>query len=202
MAAKMTAEMWQIGARNALIAGLIILALLWGSTLVVSLLSDQSIAHALGTVFELFWIAVFTSFLISWIWGRSVYGKLVLDCGPGPSRTICFFAGAMFTISGVIHLAQSNGGPIGYKFWFSAALFYAIAGLRRVQIRENGIWQGGNLMKWEKILSFEWNGRTEGAVKVQLRSRFPFAGRGVLLIPDEHKEACCRELEAHGVPRV
>ncbi len=105
-------------------------------------------------------------------------------------------------MSGLISLDQSNGGPLGIKFFFSSALFYAIAGLSRVQIRENGIWQGGSLMKWGKILAFEWNGRTEGAVKVQLRSRFPFAGRGVLLISDEHKEACCRELEAHGVARV
>ncbi len=202
MAAKMTAEMWQIGARNGLIAGLTILVLMWGGTVAVSFLSEQSFALALGTVFELFWIAAFTNFFISWIWGRSGSGKLVLDCGPSPGRAISFFAAAMFTMSGLINLAQSNDGPIGYKFWFSGALLYVILGLSRVQIRENGIWQGGSLMKWGKILAFEWNGRTEGAVKVQLRSRFPFTGRGVLLIPDEHKDACRRELETHGVARI
>ncbi len=202
MAAKMTAEMWRIGARNASIVGLIIVVLMWGGTLAVSFLSGQSFADALGTVFELFWIAAFTNFFISWVWGRSVYGRLVLDCGPSPGRAISFFAAAMFTMSGLINLAQSNGGPIGYKFWFSGALLYVMLGLNRVQIRENGIWQGGSLMKWGKILAFEWNGQAQGAIKVQLRSRFPFTGRGVLLIPDEHKEACCRELEAHGVARV
>ena len=202
MSAKMTAEMWKIGARNALIVGLIVLVLLWGGTLVVLLVSDQSFLHALGVVFDLFWIAVFTNFFISWVWGRSVYGTLVLDCGPGPSRALYFFTAAMCVVTGLIFLEQSNGAPLGYNFSFSAALFYTIAGLSRIQIRENGIWQGGNLMKWEKILAFEWNGRTEGAFKVQLRSRFPFTGRGVLLIPDEHRDACCRELEAHGVARV
>lgn len=202
MAARMTSEMWKIGARNALIVGLMILVMLALGTLAVSFLSEQSFAHALGTVFEVFWIAAFTHFFISWIWGRPVSGKLVLDCGPSPGRATAFFAAAMFVVSGLIYFEQPNGAPPGYKFWFSFALFYLIMGLSRVQIRENGIWQGGSLMKWGKILAFEWNGRTEGAVKVQLRSRFPFTGRGVLLIPDEHKDACCRELEAHGVARV
>lgn len=202
MAAKMTAEMWQIGARNALIAGLTILVLMGLGTLAVTKLSDRSFKDALSITFGLFWITVLTNFLISWIWGRSVSGKLVLDCGPSPSRATAFFAAAMFVVSGLIYFEQPNGAPPGYKFWFSFALFYLIMGLSRVQIRENGIWQGGSLMKWGKILAFEWNGQTQGAVKVQLRSRFPFAGRGVLLIPDEHKEACCRELEAHGVARV
>ncbi|MBL7647685.1 MAG: hypothetical protein JNK74_15985 [Candidatus Hydrogenedentes bacterium] len=202
MAARMTAEMWKIGARNALIAGLTILVLLWGGTLVVSLLSDQSFMHTLGVVFDLFWIAVFTNFFISWLWGRSVYGTLVLDCGPGPSRALYIFNAAMFVVTGLIFLEQSSGAPLGYRFSFSAALLYTIAGLSRVQIRENGIWQGATLMKWEKILAFEWNGQVQGAIKVQLRSKFSFTGRGVLLIPDEHKEACCRALEAHGVARV
>ncbi len=80
---------------NALIAGLTILVLLWGGTLVVLLLSEQSFMHAFGVVFEIFWIVAFTSFFISWVWGRSVYGKLILDCGPGPSRALYFFTAAM-----------------------------------------------------------------------------------------------------------
>ena len=202
MAARMTSEMWKIGARNALIVGLMILVLMGGGTVAVSFLSEQSFAHALGTVFEVFWIAAFTNFFISWVWGRSVYGTLVLDCGPGPSRALYFFTAAMSVVTGLIFLVQSNGAPLGYNFSFSAALFYTIAGLSRIQIRENGIWQGGSLMKWEKILAFEWNGQDQGVIKVQLRSKFSFTGRGVLLIPDEHKEACCRALEAHGIARV
>jgi hypothetical protein len=201
MAARMTSEMWKIGARNALIVGLMILVLMGGGTVAVSFLSEQSFGHALGTVFELFWIAAFTHFFISWVWGRSVYGRLALDCGPGPSRALYFLTAAMFVVTGIF-LEQSNGAPLGYKFWFSGALLYVLLGLSRVQIREKGIWQVGSLMKWEKILAFEWNGQDQGVIKVQLRSRFPFAGRGVLLIPDEHKEACCRALEAHGIARV
>lgn len=202
MAAKMTAEMWRIGARNALIAGLIILVLLGLGTLAVTKLSDRSFRDALSITFGLFWITVLTNFLISWIWGRSVSGRPVLDCGPSPGRATAFFAAAMFVVSGFFYLEHSDGALLGYKFWFSGALVYVMMGLSRVQIRENGIWQGGSLMKWGKILAFEWNGQDQGALKVQLRSRFPFAGRGVLLIPDEHKEACCRALEAHGIARA
>jgi hypothetical protein len=203
MAAKMTAEMWRIGARNVLIGGLIVLVLMGGGSLAVSLLSDQSFEDALETVFDLLWITVFAMVLICWIWGRSASGKLLLECGSGHNRVLFMLVAVMFAIHGVRNWGALDHGQVlpDYMFWFSCALFFIIIGLGRVQIREKGIWQNGYLLKWEKIQSYEWSGQAQGAFKVQLRSRFPFAG-GVLLIPDEHKDACCRYLGEHGVARI
>lgn len=202
MAVKRTAEMRRIGARNALIAGLLLLVLMLGTALVLSLLSAQSIEDALGTSTKLIWFLVFAIFIYTWIWGRSASGYLVLDCGPAPNRIVYWVAASMFVLCGLLNMQPSNSLPLEYTFWFSCALFYVMMGLGRVEIRENGIWLGACLFKWRKIQSYELSGDAQVILKIRTRSWFPFADRVVLLIPDSDRDNCSHYFEAHGVVRM
>jgi len=205
MAAKMTAEMWRIGARNASIVGLVLLLPVAGLVFAISAVADRSLLDAGRITFESLWIVALILFIYYWSMGKANSGPVLLDCGPAAFRTLILIGAASSVFVGVPGIGNPSGLFLfpGSFFWFTNAIVQFILGLGHVQVRENGIWQNGYLLIWEKIQSYEWSGKAEGALKLHFRPKFlPFAGRGVLFIPDAHKEACCRELEAHGVARV
>lgn len=204
MAAKMKVEVLRIGASRALLCGMVLLLPVAGLVFAVSAVADRSLVDSGRITFESFWIVALILFIYYWSMGKANSGPVLLDCGPAAFRTLILIGAASSVFVGVLGIGNPGGLFLfpGSFFWFTNAIVQFVLGLGRVQVRENGIWQNGYLLKWGKIQSYEWSGEAQGALKVQTRSKFPFAGRGVLLIPDEHKEACCRELEAHGVARV
>jgi hypothetical protein len=119
-----------------------------------------------------------------------------------PNRFLYLFGAGTFALNGFINLGISSTPYAfpGYLFWFSGAAFYLLTGVGRLQLCENGIRQNGNLLRWAKIESYEWNGEPESALKLQTRTRV--LGKGILCVPDEHKEEFCRSLEERGVVRI
>ena len=103
MPARMTVTAWRRGTINALIWSLILLV---GWLLVAELIS--SVSHYSFT--ESFWLAwaflwglTFLLFLGTWLYGLNSGGRILLDCGPHPTRIL-------FLINAAVFLAMGFGG--------------------------------------------------------------------------------------------
>ena len=204
MAARMTAEMWLQGANNALVCVTLALPLFGTLTLGISVFMEQNLWDSAEIVFCLFWIVVLLAVTFEFVRGRVSSGPVLLDCGPTPIKFLYLFVASTFALNGLLNLGTS--GTIytfpGYLFWFSGAAFYLLLGTGRVQLCENGIRQNGNLLRWAKIKSYEWNGAPGSALKLQMRTWLTLVGKVIVLVPDEHKEECCRLLDERGVVRI
>ena len=59
----------------------------------------------------------------------------------------------------------------------------------RLQILENGIWQYGWLLNWDRIKSYEWQGEDNRTLMLTTNAKFPSLGKGALPVPREHRDA-------------
>ena len=203
MSAKMTRELWLIGARNAFFVMCFIGAVIGGGTLAISVLGKQSVWAAFAITFGLLWTASMIVSIYCWVVGKFGAGPVVIDCGPVAGRTVYLINAGLFSLFGLFHRGIVGDLPYssGYLFCFTAVALYLFMAFSRVQFRENGVWQSGYLLRWQKIKSYTWSGQADGVLKLQVRTRFPFLGRGALIVPDSMKEACCRLLDEQGIAR-
>ena len=188
------------GATNALICGLIFLV---GWLLVAMLIS--SVSHLPRT--ESFWLAwaflwglIFLLFLGTWLYGLNAGGRVLLDCGPHPTRVL-------FLINAALFLAMGLGGTLlgsslsksfaiaSPVFGISFGIYWLIMASGRLQIREGGLWQYWGLLRWDKIESCRWSG--DSTLMVKAKTRLPFLGRGALPVPPEDKQAINELLQKH-----
>ncbi len=56
----------------------------------------------------------------------------------------------------------------------------------RLQIRENGIWEYGSLLRWHRIVSYRW--ADDGTLVLRAKGYLTMP-RGALPVPPQHKEA-------------
>ena len=200
MPARMTATALGRGATNALICGLIFLV---GWLLVAMLIS--SVSHLPRT--ESFWLAwaflwglIFLLFLGTWLYGLNAGGRVLLDCGPHPTRVL-------FLINAALFLAMGFGGTLlgsslsksfaiaSPVFGISFGIYWLIMASGRLQIREGGLWQYWGLLRWDKIESCRWS--EDSTLMVKAKTRLPFLGRGALPVPPENKQAINELLQKH-----
>lgn len=66
----------------------------------------------------------------------------------------------------------------------------------RLQVREQGIWCYGSLLKWSRITSCEWDRESDAALLIRFRTWLPWYGGVVLSMLSEHKTATMTELLA------
>ncbi len=108
----------------------------------------------------------------SQIWSRNNRGILLLDIGPAPQRWInlgaaigCFLGAYYLPEWAYLLFRNSAPANVYLSEWYSSPFqlilpFLGVASLisakGRFQIRENGIWVSGMLMKWKSIKSIHW----------------------------------------------
>jgi len=132
------------------------------------------------------WISSFLCFIVIHLWGRLTRGAVLLDCGYRPRQWI-FFLNAM--LLPVIIFANSHllgNISITAKFAFAVPLsaFYLIMGLGRMKLCTHGIWIYQELIKWERIKSYQWQ---ENSLLVDYHSKGPIPAKGVLSFPADCK---------------
>lgn len=203
MATHMTGASWKRGATNTLICAAGVFVVLAVMAIVIAMLTGRTIQYAGLMAFAVLWAAVFTWNVVVWLIRRYSSGPPLLDCGPHPGRALFLTIGSLSAILGLCGaFGQAELGPfqVGISlFQLSAAVFCAILGLGRLEIREKGIWQYTSVLTWHKIESCEWAGKSGSTLLIRTKTKFPIFGQGELPVPVEHKAAMARLLQEHGI---
>jgi hypothetical protein len=200
MPARMTATAWAQGAKNALICGVGVLFVWLAIAFVIWWVADKSILVSFVLAFAAFWYSIFLIFLGTWLYGQSSGGRVLLDCGPHPTRVLFLVNAVLFPFVGLtIGLADTSflsrfsiAGPI---FGVSFAVYWLIMATGRLQIRENGIWVYWALLRWDKIGSYYW--ASDSTLMVRAKGRLSSLLQGALPVPPEHKQAVDEFLVEH-----
>jgi hypothetical protein len=208
MSPQRTPTAWGQGVRIVLICG--ILFVFWCIiTAAIVVVFEQSILHAFNVAFAVLWGIFLSVFLGTWLFGRRAAGRVLLDCGPHPTRSlfliqaICWLivvlAAGFAVLWGVATSSPSSFGIGEIVFGLSWAAYSLIIATGRLQVRENGIWAYWGLLRWGKIGSYHWANdatlwvRRKGPLALFL----PGASRVALPVPPEHKQAVEEFLAKH-----
>jgi hypothetical protein len=200
MPARMTATAVGRGATNAMIWGTIFLVSWLLAAELISFVWHQPLTESFWLAWVVLWGPVFLLFLWTWLYGLNAGGRILLDCGPHPTRLLFLINAAVFVTMGFCGLFA---GPslaksiaiVSPVLGVSFGLYWLIMALGRLQIREGGLWQYWGLLRWDKIASCRWSG--DSTLMVKANSRLPFLGRGALPVPPEQKQAINELLQKH-----
>lgn len=179
----LTRTAWRVGATNALICGVGLFAVWCGLVGGVALVSGRTLAASAGPAWTLLWVAILLQYGAFRFFERRMGGRILLDCGPGPVRGLGLLLAAFLFIQGCLTVFASREVP----WWeFSAVAFYVSMALGRLQIKENGIWEYGGLLRWNRIVSYRW--ADDGTLVLRAKGYLTMP-RGALPVPPQHKES-------------
>ena len=101
------------------------------------------------------------------------------------------FQAMLFAGVGSACLLSGQGLPVIVFacFAFSFSAYWLIMSKGRLQICENGIWQYHNLLRWERIESYQFKGETDATLVLQTKAILPMLGRGALPVSVDQKDA-------------
>ncbi len=190
-AIRMTQASWKRGVMNAAIAAV----LMYGLVALVTIGFSKALQWNVWTLvfgsFGIIWILACIGMFISWLVGRKAAGAVLLDCGPHPAKKL-FLSLAVFWIflSVLSSFVQYGEAQMIFNAWgMSFGCYWLFMSTGRLQIRENGIWQYWSLLRWEKIKSYHWRGKTDATLMIQTKAYFSFMGRGAVPVAIEQKDA-------------
>jgi len=196
MPPRMTATAWAQGAKNALICGVGLLIVWLPLAVVLWLISGQGILESFGLAWALLSGLIFLVFLGTWLYGRNTGGRVLLDCGPHPTKTLFLINASLFLIMGLTSgLATSFFGIAGPVFGVSFAAYWLIMATGRLQVRESGMWLYWSLLRWGKIGSYRWV--TDSTLLVRANGTLSPLFQGALPVPPEHQQAVEEFLAEH-----
>ena len=189
MPARMIATVRRQNLKN----GLVIVApfLVAGLSLeaVLTFVYGQDHIEAAGIALATTWGLFLLVSLGRWICGRSLGGRILLDCGPYPDKGAYL---AVAVVLGLLTFLQCHATSWSKVFsmdgpWIpvSSAAFFLVAAFGWLQVRDNGIMQYWGLLRWGKIASFHW---AEDATLLLSRRGF-LSLRVALPVPPEQKQA-------------
>lgn len=196
---EMTAAEWGSGGFNKWIWGGVLLSLIVpamvGALYILDFDTRIFWAIGSGSVAAL----VFVDFFWNWLQSKRSAGAVLLDCGEFPSRgftTLLALIYLVMTIGSVI-FARKNVASVWSMegalaiVWIAlcvAILVYQSMTIwGRLQFRANGIWCYVGLVRWNRIVSWNWTGSTGTTLFVQRKSRFGTLVAGAVPIPLELK---------------
>lgn len=103
----------------------------------------------------------FVAFIGAWLFGKSIAGPILLDCGAHPTKKL-FLAVAVWILLVGIGLLEDPGWLSKFEAIMLAimllcfGLHWLISAFGRLQMRENGIWGYVFLLRWNKIETYHW----------------------------------------------
>ena len=205
MSKRMTKTEMRMGYRNALICGAGLLGLAALGSLVISHLFGRSFRDSLSLSLNVLWGTCLIGWVVAWQRGYAAAGPVLLDCGPHPTRGLFRFNAALGVVLGLASIVNSRGAAgsqifSGAIFWLTMGAFFLALSLDRLQLRHNGVWQYGGLLRWEKIESFHWKEQSTLVVKTTHTSWMPWIREGALSVPPHLKEEFDRIWRQHVQP--
>lgn len=131
-----------------------------------------------------------------WVYNRLVGGRVLVDCGADPQRKLGLFLAAFFLFDALSGVLRSGGVSFSSDDirQLALAVFLIYTAFSRLQIRENGIWEYGSLIRWHKIVSYSW--ADDGTLALRAKSLLMVLPRK-LLIPPEQGDAVTALLAQH-----
>ncbi len=192
MPARMTETARRQGAKNALIVVpvFLIAMLVLDRVLVLAFGQKRLVAHGIAVAVS--WGLVLLISLVSWIYGRSTAGRILLDCGPYPGKSVYLIVGIFITGLTVWFRCSHPPSSLSKVFaldgpWFevSFAASFLVAAFGRLQVRENGIMTYWTLLPWRRIASYHW--ADDGTLLITKKRRLSL--RVALPVPSEQKQA-------------
>lgn len=195
MFAGMTTDAWRTWFTSMLLLVLGLCAA-WGViTVAVALATEQTLGASSVRAGNLLWWFLLLYIAGSWLYGRLVGGRLLLDCGSNPIRLFALPLAAFFIFGALWDLSTKGSAP----FWdMSIGAFYLLMAFGRLQIRENGIWEYLTLLRWRNVVSYRW---PNDATLVLQTKGFLKPSRTILPVPPE-KQAVVDALLAQHAPHA
>lgn len=187
MPAKVTATAWGQNFKNAWVVVPVVLIGTWLLMKALTL-TGESEANAQQIAFVVVLVIGVLTFLATWIYGRAIAGRVLLDCGPYPNRWIHWVLGIIF---GLLCLLPPNSPSELFSLhgpWLGIIVmvtFFLVAVLGRLQVRENGIVAYWSLLRWKKIASYQW--AEDCTLLITKKRRLSL--RVALSVPPEQKDA-------------
>lgn len=199
MPPRMTSVAWQRGFKNALICGIGVLGVIAILAIGISALTGRTFRDSSVIAFAIFWVAIFAAFVLTFLFGHGKRAAILLDCGYHPTRALFLFNAVFFAFLGLgAGFASITFDTLGIAlFAITVSVYWVLMSFGRLQIVENGIWLYWNLLKWQKLESYEWQGDANPTLMLQTKTKLPFLGRGALPVSAEHKEAVSELLEQY-----
>lgn len=182
----MTSTAWSQGAKNALICGILLLLAWLALGFIISLALKQSFAVSFIPSFLTIWCLTFLAFLGSWIYGRCVRGRILLDCGPHPKRGLFIANFALLVFAGFSVVAAHGFNLAALALACSLDAYWLIIAFGRLQVSEHGIWQYWGLLRWSKVGSYHW--ADDSTLLLTPRGRISLL-RGALPVAPEHRHS-------------
>lgn len=192
----MPASAMQQGYKNALIT-FVIMAAIFG--LIWSMLFfgfGQSSGNSLFFSWIIIGVAIYILVIISWFRNRSKAGKILLDLIPYPNKTLSLIVGVLVIILGFSGTYSFMWKDSEYSWLISSIIGLCIGtyqifmSFSHIRVHENGILAYVDLVKWEKVESFEWISGNKQAhtLKLKYKGGLPgFMREGALPVPVEKK---------------
>jgi len=196
---RMTPASWKRGCTNAAIGAVLMYSFValvtFGFNKVLQWNVWTSVFGLLGIMLILAYVGMF----VTWMIGRKAAGAVLLDCGPHPAKKLFLTIAVMVVWPSLLSLFNLQGAIriISFAWTISVGCYWIFMSTGRLQIRENGIWQYWSLLRWEKVKSYHWKGKTDATLMVQAKTYFSFMGRGALPVANEQKEAVDDLLKKH-----
>ncbi len=183
MPAQMTMTARRQGWKNGIISVVVFLIAVLLLEEVLALTTGKQGEEVRRIAFAMAWGFFLLFSLARWIYGRSIAGRMLLDCGPIPAKWLYLVLGFVVGLLCCEHPAS----VFSVDLWFSIsfAVFFLVAAFGRLQVRENGIMQYWSLLRWEKIASYCW--AEDSTLLLKQRSRFSL--RAALSVPPEQRQA-------------
>lgn len=205
MPAQMTPTARAQGIKNALIVGIAMLVVWCIVTAAVVLIFEQPVFRSFGISGGALCGLVLLVFLGTWLYGRSAGGRVLLDCGPHPTRKLFLVNAVLFLIMGLLSGLVVGMDIIGRLIFEEEATrvpslsdigfavmaisfvpYWLIVASGRLQVRESGIWCYWGLMRWSKIGSYRW--ANDSTLLFRGKGFFSWS-QGALPVPPENKQA-------------
>jgi hypothetical protein len=180
------------GLRNALLCLVGVLALAGGLTALGWLAWGVPLPYAvLGSLLALWGVALIAMLGI-WLRSRNSSGSVLLDLGPnpgrGPSRKLAGSFAVLAVSAAVAFGWQSLAAAVAIMAGGAVfAVSFLLIGSGRLQVRENGLCVGWELVPWERIGSWRWEG--DSALWLRTTGFFSWYQRAMPIAPAQQQEA-------------
>lgn len=158
---------------------------------VMSWMVSQSLAVVTRAALWSLWGMALLAFACSWIYGRCVRGRILLDCGPHPMRWLFLGNLVSFTFIGFRNASATTSAPDGVSLAglllaSSLGVYWLIIAMGRLQVSVHGIWRYWSLIRWSQIGSYSW--ADDSTLLLTARGRFSFL-RGAVPVAPQHRQA-------------